>query len=47
MLDLMGNKIGKVGCNFLSTMLSKKECRIETLNLENNQLGDSNCQTVI
>lgn len=39
-IDLSLNNIGKLGVDHLCHSLVLRECKIETLNLENNKLGD-------
>ena len=40
LIDLSSNNVGKLGVDHLCSSLVLRECRIETLNLEDNKLGD-------
>lgn len=40
MIDLSSNNVGKLGVDHLCGSLVLRECKIETLNLEDNKLGD-------
>ncbi len=47
LLDLSLNNIGRMGCQLLATQLEDRGCRIESLNLEGNKLGDRSARLVI
>lgn len=40
LIDLSSNNVGKLGVDHICASVTTRECRIETLNLEDNRLGD-------
>ena len=46
-LDLSQNNIGKIGCELLASQLEDLACRLDSLNLEGNRLGDKSVSLIL
>ncbi len=46
-VNLAGNSIGKLGCEYLAKLIMRSDCKLAELNLEGNKLGDLSAEVII